>query len=153
MFFCTLKQQGINSEVNNTAYFWCLNTCMHMCTCVGYMYACMLSHMSALLCRVQICKWTDCVCLSLRHMYPSIYSACSHIEACQMWVCALVVCVSLCTHIHTNTSVWISSWALISFHSDTWFPWEACDTTREQKGTWTQPSAYLQHTPLLIKDN
>lgn len=137
---------------------WCL-TLARICACVlahVCMYVCMYAltlclHSSAVF--IHVNEHIFCSCLSNIHIL--LYPACSHIEGCQTWVCALIVFGSLVhTHRPTHPPVYgYQAEPLISFHSDTWFPWEACDTTREQKGTWTQPSAYLQHTPLLIKDN
>ncbi len=120
-------------------HFWCLTLECILCTHVGYIFA--LAYVSLLHSNYRL--W-------LSFVQP----ACSHTEGCQIWVCALVVCVWIYVHTHnTHTMYGYQTEPMISFHSDTWFPWKVCDTTGEQKGTWTQSSAYLQHKPLLIKGN
>lgn len=106
------------------------------------------------------CKWTDCVCVCVPQTYASFYMLHMYsrwrVPNVGLCISSVIAQTRECTfaHVHTHTPVYgYQAEPLIFFHSDTWFPWEACDTTREQKGTWTQPSAYLQHTPLLIKDN
>lgn len=101
------------------------------------------AHMPVLATSTKLYTAYVCICMLL-------YTVCSHIEE---WISVFtfILCVALCTH--TKPKYWYEAETLISFHSDTWFPWETCDVTWEQRGTWTQPTVYLQHMPLLIKDN
>lgn len=85
------------------------------------------------------------------NIYKTVRSLCVYMYAASVSVFTFILYVALCTH--TELKYWYEAETLVSFHSDTWFPWETCDVTWEQRGTWTQPTVYLQHMPLLIKDN
>lgn len=107
-----------------------------------------------------ICFLLACTCACFGNIYKTVHSLRVHMYAVvhcmhshEEWISVFtfMLCVALCTH--TGLKYWYEAETLVSFHSDTWFPWETCDVTWEQRGTWTQPTVYLQHMPLLIKDN